>query len=169
MPNFIPIQIVVDGQQILDSCGHGGTLRTPISLQSIQEDCVFMITNNAFVSSKQAQAELAVNAKPGDFLHWRIAAVDRTDYNPILVKFEADHPDALKPPKQAIVQMPYYLPKSPSNPDSGVKMVAVDDVQMESEVLKGGETVHYDWVFKLVNRSGQTMGFYSWNPAILVS
>lgn len=168
MPALIPIQIVVDGEQILRSAGEGGTLENPKSLFDIQEGCVFMIANNSYVTNFQATSALNIHAMPGDFVQWRISAVDRRYFSPVLVHYASSHPRVLQNPSQSIVGLPFFIPENPSHPDSGVKQVRVEDVQMTAEVLAIDTTVTYNWTFKLVDRRGSTLGYYDWNPKIKI-
>lgn len=169
MPSIIPIQIVVDGAQILKSVGEGGTADQPLKISgSLEHRVVYMITNKSYVANNQADSELKVMAFPGDMLEWRISAVGRTDFSPILVKYTSSNTNALQSPSQAVVESPFYIPAEPGDQNSPLKSVIAPDVQMTAMVQGMNTRVTYNWTFKLVDRRGQTKGYYRWDPYIYI-
>ena len=174
--NIIPIQIVVDGDAIIKTHGGGGTIDAPINLGN-HTPLVYMFANNSYISNKdsgsQGTSALKVTAQENDAVEWRIEAVDRTTYSPLLAKFQGDKDYLLTPPRLELMDLKYYIPSDTFDPDSQVTKENAKDVVMRSAVLGtltgDPQTVVYTWVFKLLNRVGKTLGYYKWDPRIIVS
>ncbi len=174
--NIIPIQIVVDGDEIIKTHGSGGTIDAPISLGN-HTPLVYMFANNQFVSNAdqntQGTSALKVTAQENDAVEWRVEAVDRTNYSPLLARFKGDSDFLLTPARLEQMDLKYYIPADAYEPDNGVIKEEATDVVMRSVVLGTisgkPKTVVYTWVFKLLNRVGKTLGYYQWDPRIIVS
>ena len=127
-----------------------------------------MIANNSYVTNFQATSALNIHAMPGDFVQWRISAVDRRYFSPVLVHYASSHPRCCKTPLNRLLGYRFSSQKTPPTRIPGVKQVRVEDVQMTAEVLAIDTTVTYNWTFKLVDRRGSTLGYYDWNPKIKI-
>lgn len=161
---MIPILIVVDGKTILESFGRGGTREHPIKLHSTLHKCVYMIGGSSFCSSLPWWSELYVQADPGDLLEWSMTAVDRNSFHPILVEFSCVNNRVLQTPRQTLVQEPYFIPTDPANPNQTVTEVWGEDVRMTAEVHRKEGFAFSRMVFKLLELSGEVIGYYSWDP-----
>ncbi len=166
MPNIIPVLILVDGQEIVKSVGRGGTLASPKPLYDIQNKCIYMIANKSFVGNNNKTSELLLNADPEDMIQWRVAAIERANYSPILVKYVSNNEDALESPFQAVVRQPYFIQANAHQPDGAVKQEVKMDVELMASVLKAHQVVVYHMTIKLVDHDGNTIGYYKWDPFI---
>lgn len=168
MPEFIPILVMVDGKTILDAFGPGGTRQRPISLLSQEHKCLYMIGHHSYALSLPYWSEIFILAAPGDFLQWRIAAIDRGNHSPIITSFDFLGHKTLQKPSQAIVTEPFFIPAQPSDPNSQVMEVVREDVELTSEVCRSHGFVVSRMVFKLLDEAGAELGYYSWDPIIQI-
>ena len=166
MPNIVPVLILVDGEEIVKAVGHGGSLSDPKPLYNIQNKCIYMIANDAFVGNYNKTSELLLQVKPQDMIHWRVSAIGRDVYSPILVKYESNNEDALESPFQAIVRQPYFIQQNAHKPDGLVQQEVKLDVELMASVLEKDQIVTYHMVIKLVDHDGHTVGYYVWDPFI---
>lgn len=163
----IPVMIVFDGETIVSTFGQGGSESAPITINS--SNCVYMIAQGNYVVNSQANYELKIKAEPEDIIQWRATAVDRTDYSPILTQFVVSSGTSLiGTAQQNQPTLYYYLSADPSNPDNGVRQTSCLDAVWQATVLSPGK-VTYRWRFKLLDREGSVLGYYTWDPYIQIN
>ena len=166
----IPILIVCDAANTVKNVGKGGTLANPRSLGSQQSSCIFMITENSYLVNNQAGAELEVKVHSGDIIMWRATTVTKgNDYNIILVKYTSDSPTYVEDPEMKNVTLDLWEPADVKNPDGSMKEVNYPDYELQATVLLPNHRVTYHWTFKLVDRDGNVLGYYNWDPYIKIS
>ncbi|HHG84278.1 MAG TPA: hypothetical protein ENJ82_05970 [Bacteroidetes bacterium] len=164
----IPIMIVFDGETIQEKAGTGGSMDHPISLGGIQGNCIYMMAQNNYVVSDQAGAELNISAEPEDIVQWRATSIDRTNYSPILVEFDVSSGSQyISTAVDTLPTLYYYLSKDANNPDSGTQQASGLESIWQATVLNTG-SVTYHWTLKLMDREGNVIGYYNWDPFITI-
>lgn len=171
MSNTIDILTVVDAASIeaavaAGTLSSGGTITSPVSLGAwSQSDAyIYMITQTAFVVNEEAQSELSVKANVGDAVRWMITCPGGgTSYNVVLMGMNFNPSTAISP-----FSLPLNLNLYVGSPTVPVKPVAFTDYSYEGVVTATG-SIQYTITFQLLDNNGNNLGFYFWDPFIVVS
>lgn len=174
----INVLIAVDGgkltQQVKDGSINAGSADSPTNLGSYGASDVFisMIAPNSVVDNgTQGDSELQISANGGDSLEWAITTFDNNfDQTPFLYTGNFNPSDAINTPLSYASGEAYaYL--GTGNPASTSPTKFVNQVStVTGTILKIDTTIQYTLSFVLVdNATGQTIGYFMWDPFINVN
>ena len=173
----INVLIAVDGaklaQQVADGSMKAGSSASPTNLGSYGSSDVYisMIAPNSMVSnSTQGDSELQISANGGDSVEWAITTFDNNfDQTPFLYAASFNPANAINTPLSFASGEAYaYL--GTGNPASTTPTKFVNQVStVTGTVLKIGLTIQYTLSFVLIdNSTGNTIGYFMWDPFINV-
>lgn len=163
---IIDVLVVFDTVSILNKYGTNTTPDTPV--QVTDNNMIYMVTNDGNAVSGQAGNELNIKAETLDVIRWREASLSlNSDAEAILYKFVATSGGDLisaPAPLQVTVKEPLPNPQDPTSPT----MQEVKAYFWNSNVLSPG-SVTYHFQFMIVDRDGNTQGYYWWDPFITIT
>lgn len=180
MPETINILVAVDAatlaQQVSDGSLSAGTLNSPTMLGAYSSSDVYISmvsTYNSVDNDTNGQSELQVKANSGDSIRWYMQSFDcNTDYTAYIVSgvFNTTSGNAvISDFHLRSMQAGCYFP-STSDPSSPLQEYHNQVYLAEADVDASGGTVQYYMTFSVVNNStGQTVGYFKWDPFINVS
>jgi hypothetical protein len=174
----INVLIAVDGaalaSQVADKSLPAGSAGSPTNLGAYTSSDVYiaMITTNSTVSNgTQGQSELQIKANGGDSIEWAITTFDNNfDQTPYLYGSSFTPASAINTPLSYASGQAYaYL--ALGNPPASSPTKFINQVStVTGTILKIGLTIQYTLSFTLVNNStGQIIGYFSWDPFIVVN
>lgn len=127
-----------------------------------------MIVKNANAVNGQAGAELTISAKTLDTIRWRATSLSLNSENEvILCKYFGD-PKLISDPEPMLAEVdcPLPNPDDPYNPTTQT----INTYFFNSVVEKvGSGRVTYHFVFLIIDRDGNKIGYYHWDPFINIS
>lgn len=173
----INILVTVNGESLASQVANGsippGRETSPTGLGSFS-------SSNAFISmvapiesvnnSTQGQSELDIRANIGDTLSWSISTIDNNDsQTPQLYNGQFNPSSAMSQMNFYCVQAKTYLAQG--SPPASSPVEYVNQVSsVSSQILQGGVKIQYTLSFILVNNAtGETIGYFSWDPFITVN
>ncbi|HEY3362844.1 MAG TPA: inclusion body family protein [Methanosarcina sp.] len=129
---------------------------------------IFMVTKKENAIDGQAGNELTLGAETGDVIRWRATSLSlNSDSEVILYKFVADPGQQLiDDPKPLSITISDPLPNKndPINPTTQT----IQSYFYNSTVLNPGNLV-YHFYFLIVDRHGNKLGYYWWDPYITIT
>lgn len=173
----INVLVAVNGeklaQQVQDHVLSPGTSGSPTSLGSYSQSDVFiaMVAPNASVANNtQGQSELQINAKARDVVEWAITTFDvNGDYTVYLYNGSFN-------PSAAMGSLNYvsaegYMYLGTGNPASTTPNKFVNQTNTVSATIEQVNVkIQYALSFILIdNSNGKTVGYFCWDPFIIVS
>lgn len=174
----INVLIAVDGaklaQQVADGSINAGSANAPTVLGSYSSSDVYisMIAPNSAVSNgTQGQSELQIQANGGDSVEWAITTLDNNfDQTAFLYNGNFNPANAINTPLSYACGQAYaYL--GTGNPATTTPTKFVNQVStVTGTILKIDVTIQYTLSFVLVdNATGNTIGYFTWDPFINVN
>ena len=141
----------------------------PTKLENSDMNNIFMITTHGNVQAGEATAELTVNAKIGNIIHWRESSLSLgAGYSVIFYKFIQSNGDAnvISPPEAKKINGKF---PEPNDEDLLTPfMEQKNNYYWQSKVKNTGK-VTYNFHFKIFTKSGHCCGCCSWDPFINVT
>jgi hypothetical protein len=174
----INVLIAVDGaklaQQVADGSISAGSIGAPTNLGSYQSSDVYisMIAPNSSVdNSTNGQSELQISANGGDTVEWAITTFDNNfDQTPYLYGGTFSPTGSINTPLSYSSGQAYaYL--ATGNPPATAPTKFINQVNSVSGTIEMiGTQIQYTLQFTLVNNSnGAIIGYFSWDPFIIVN
>ncbi len=174
----INVLIAVDGaklaQQVADKSIKPGTADAPTNLGAYGSSDVYisMIAPNSSVSNgTQGESELQISANGGDSIEWAITTFDNNfDQTPFLYTGTFSPAHAINTPLSFSCGEAYaYL--GSGNPASTSPTKFINQVStVTGTIEKVGLKIQYTLSFVLVdNSTGNTIGYFTWDPFINVN
>lgn len=165
----IPILTVIDCQSIIDTIGQKGSEGSPYNLGSYgtSDVYVYMLTTQSFVVSEQGQSELTVKAQVGQSVQWAMTCIGAgTQYNVIIQGVTPNSTTAISEPFSLPLTTDRYVgaPGATPTPESYQEFLMQATVQSV-----GSGQIQYYVNFSIVDTSGNTLGYYQWDPFINVT
>jgi hypothetical protein len=167
----IPILTVVDCQSVIDKVGGNDNFgkANPVNLGSYgtSDLYLYMLTTQSFVVSEQGQSELTVKAQVGQSVQWAMTCIGAgTQYNVII--------QGITPSPATAISTPFSLPLTTeryvSAPDGTPTAESYKEYLMQATVENVGTgSIQYYVNFTIVDTSGNTLGYYQWDPFISVT
>lgn len=174
--SLINILINVDGSKLAQQVGDGsisaGSQSSPTNLGSYTSSNVYiaMVAQNSVASNNQGQSELTVTANSGDSLRWSMQTFDgNADYTAFLYQGTFNPNQSITPLNYFNMHTSTYLPAG-TQPTTGAILFHNNTYVAMGTVIEPGKQIQYTLAFELINNStGQTIGFFTWDPFISVS
>ncbi|WP_075343471.1 AidA/PixA family protein [Tenacibaculum agarivorans] len=174
----INVLIAVDGAKLAEQVSDGsiqpGSADSPTNLGSYGTSDVYisMIAPNSSVSNgTQGDSELQITANGGDSVEWAITTFDNNfDQTPFLYSGAFNPSDSINTPLSYASGEAYaYL--GTGNPASTSPTKFTNQVNtVTGTILKIGLKIQYTLSFVLVdNSTGNTIGYFMWDPFINVN
>lgn len=157
----IDIQITFDAETILQQYGTNTDPNNPVAVSA---SYIFMVVAAPDAVSGNGGGELNVKAETDDTIRWR-ETTPGIDYAAILYAFPTQT-NLISTPQPLLSTVTVPLP-NPNNPTQPNKQT-IQDYFWNCVVLSPG-TVTYHFNFMIVDRSGNTKGYYWWDPFITIT
>lgn len=176
----INILIAVDEENLIQQINgfdsHGnpkvvGSEASPINLGSwsTSDQFIFMIAKANYVINQQAKSELKISAHSGDTVIWRMVTLSLGDsYDAILYDYVFNPTGYMNKPQMFESTLTGYQPKDVNKPAGELISVDIPDCKVSSNVSKPHQEIQYYLKFRLVDRDGNTIGWYTWDPFISI-
>ncbi|GAB4213136.1 MAG: hypothetical protein OHK0022_49850 [Roseiflexaceae bacterium] len=170
----IDITVVFDTDGILaDANLQGGTQSSP---KTVNYGYIYMITDQANVVSGQAGNELNISANPTDQIRWQATSATLASVHTVaLYAFQFYNPNdpanqLISTPELYPLQMTYYYGNH-GNPLQFTAQKVWVPVWLSTvlQYSQPGQTVTYNFDFTILDTSGNTHGYYRWDPYITVA
>ncbi|CAD0004815.1 MULTISPECIES: AidA/PixA family protein [Flavobacterium] len=172
MAKTINILSVIDVETILAKNLKGGTATSPTSLGSNDDSdiYVYMITSRGYIDSKEhngrASSELEIDANVGDTIQWELTCPGSgLQHNAIIAGITPGfqpNPPSISVPVSVVTYRNIYDTAG----SSGYQVVKQTDYN--SNVLASG-TTQYSITFQIMDNSGNSLGYYFWDPFVKVN
>jgi len=169
MSKTINILSVIDVETILTEVASGslkqGTAQNPTPLGSFSSSdfYVYMITAHGFIDTgdtTRANSELTIDANPGDTIRWELTCPGSgLQHNAIISNVHLGSSGSITQPEATVTYRQIY--DQAGSP--GYQVVKQTD--FTSTVEATGVT-QYDITFQIMDNSGNSQGFYYWDPFI---
>ncbi len=163
-PEIIDMLIVMDGESMVDTL-RPGTMDQPTVVPT---KLIYMIAKDEKAVFGQASKELKITATTGDILRWRASSLSlNSAYQVLLYKYFALRGDDLLSPPVALIvdeKSPLPNPSAPTKPT----IQTYKDHFWQATVLSPGE-VTYAFQFMVMDREGDQLGYYYWDPFIQIT
>lgn len=163
MSEFINVLIAIDAETILGTFGRNTDPNNPRSISG-NSKLIYMTARQNQLGSAPG-SELTINACPMDIIRWRETTLSlNSEYTGMLYRFNSLAGEGLiSRPTPRVVTRSEPLPndQDPLHPSTQ----RINSYYWECEVLKTG-TVTYNFSFMILNRKGEKLGYYYWDPYI---
>jgi hypothetical protein len=164
MSEYIDVLITIDAKTIVDKYGKNSNSNSPTG---IDRALIHLDARQSQVVSAPGTVDLAVAASPGDTIRWRETTLSmNTDYTGILYGFTLQSGGQLiSPPRPLLFPLSEPLPnmQDPLNPT----MQKIQSYVWQSDIMSPGR-VTYTFRFMILNQKGVKLGYYTWDPVIVI-
>ena len=164
MSEIINVIIVADAESIIEVYGGNNNSNTP---QQIDPKYIHMVVKEADAISGQGGGELNISARVEDSIRWRETTLSlNAEYSSFLYKFSTNDEGLISTPFpiEATRTVPRPDPEDPLNPQTQ----EIHDYHWSCEVTRVGQ-VTYQFSFMILDRNGEKLGYYRWDPFITIS
>ncbi|MCT2582315.1 inclusion body family protein [Actinophytocola gossypii] len=167
LPN-INVLISIDVETLLDDHRPSQKSDDPTWIGD-SDKYISMHTRQGNVGGDQGGSELTVDMSLSDHIRWRETTYScNHDYSVLLYQYAPYDQDqgVISQPKCYVVQG-LQIPLPSMNDPLHPTMQTVNDYFWEATALKKGEQT-YRFYFMVVDRTGKQLGYYKWDPHIVV-
>jgi hypothetical protein len=164
---FIDVLCIFDAEGILDK--YPSPSLDPNNPTPCSHDYIFMVSEKDNVMTPQGGAELKIKAKIEDSVRWRSTSLSKnTGYYTQLYSFTTSHGgDLLTTP--IVYNLSVTIPiANPADPPYPSEFESTTAHTWMATVVKEGQ-VTYHWSFLISDRSGNIIGYFKWDPFIVIT
>lgn len=160
------VMITFDAEGIIDTYGKQSN-PSPSNPINVSYNYIYMVTRakNAFTGN--GGGNLALQVRTGDFIRWRENSPTYS-YQAILCGFTVTSgANLLGPMQQSRIEINYAMPNltDPTAKPTDKQKVKVYSWRTEAQ-LEGEAS--YVFTFMLLDRDGNVVGYYKWDPTIRI-
>ena len=178
MSNTIDILCVIDAATLAAKVASGsisaGTQANPTSLGSYSQSDTYvsMLTEGSYITNDKDGSELTITCDVGDNIRWTITNPGAgVNYSCMLYQFSsASIGTSVSPP--ICLPLGVNLDINSASPNTGTpKPLAYTSSAWQTTALGAVPSpgVQYSWAFQLINQSGTVLGYFSWDPFIIIN
>ena len=178
MSNTIDILCVIDAVTLAENVQNGsinpGSQAIPTSLGSYSQSDVYvsMLTEGSYVTNDGGGSELTITCDVGDNIRWNITNPGAgVNYSCMLYQFSsASIGTNVSQPICLPLNVNLYI--NSASPNTGTPTpIAYTSSAWQTTALAACPSpgVQYSWAFQLINQSGTVLGYFSWDPFIVIN
>lgn len=176
MSNTIDVLCIIDATTLAAIVASGaispGSAKNPTRLGSLTKSDVFvsMLTQGSYITNDRGGSELTITCDVGDNIRWTITNLgEGVNYSSILYLFSStaigtsvSHPICLP------LNVNLYI--NSANPNTSAPMpIAYTSSAWQTTALAASSRVQYSWAFQLIDQSGTVLGYFKWDPFVIIN
>lgn len=166
----IPVLTIIDCASVLANFtgGSSSSNATYLGAWGTANPYVYMLAQDSYVVSDQAQSELTIKANVGDQVQWSISCIGQgTQYNTILSKVSpGTNGGGISTPECLPLTVNLYVGCGSANSTP----VTFTSYCIGATVLNvNSGQVQYTVTFQIVDQTGKSWGYFYWDPFINVN
>ncbi len=176
MSNTIDILCVIDAVTLAANVASGaipkGSQASPTSLGSYSQSDVYvsMLTEGSYVTNDRDGSELTITCDVGDNIRWTVTNPGAgVNYSCMLYQFSsASIGTSVSQPICLPLSVNLYINSASPNTSTPTP-IAYTSSAWQTTALAASSSVQYSWAFQLINQSGTVLGYFSWDPFIIIN
>lgn len=170
MSNTINILSIIDVQAILNANLPKGTATSPTFLGSYtaSDAFVYMIASSGFIDSNdttRADSELVIDANIGDTIQWELSCPGSgLQHNAIIASVvigPGGSQNSISAPEATTVYRHLFS-------EAGSPGYQVVEATIYTATVLAAGTTQYSISFQIMDNSGNSLGYYAWDPFVKV-
>jgi hypothetical protein len=162
MSNTFDIQVTFDAETILQKYGTNTDPNNPVQVDA---SYVYMVVAAPAALSGNGGGELRLVAQTDDTIRWR-ESTPGVDLQTILYAFSPLNNGIISNPQLFLSNVTVPVP-NPNNPLEPTTQTIQDYFWNSLAQAPGQVTYHFN--FMIVDRHGNTQGYYAWDPFITIT
>ncbi len=176
MSNTIDVLCITDAATLAANVASGaispGSAKNPTRLVSFAKTDVFvsMLTQGSYITNDRDRSELTITCDVGDNIRWTIANLgEGVNYSCMLYHFSSPAiGTSVSPPICLPLSVNLYI--NDANPNTSTPTpIAYTSSAWQTTALAASSRVQYSWAFQLINQSGKVLGYFKWDPFIIIN
>ncbi|PTL80270.1 inclusion body family protein [Vitiosangium sp. GDMCC 1.1324] len=169
--NLIDILVVIDAESVMQQFTPSSDAGKPTSIGS-NPNLIYMFVKWDEVISGDASSGLSVSVSPNNIIRWRGTSLAlNTHYSVVLTACEfTQGQNLISSPAPITPSVSVPLPQLNGNVvvTNPLPLQNIQDFYFQSVALDTGK-VTYTFSFAVTNNDGNVLGYFKWDPSLVVS